>query len=127
MVLGAWHGEDFAGYLTILWQAAYESFRMQRIPEIHDLNVIPSKRRQGVASHLMDEAERRVAERGPLVGLGVGLFADYGPAQRMYATRGYVPDGLGITYENRRLQFGEPTTVNDALVLYLTKDLRKKQ
>ncbi len=40
---------------------------------------------------LMDAAEARAAERSAIVGLGVGLYADYGSAQRMYARRGYLP------------------------------------
>jgi len=44
----------------------------------------------------MDQAEQIIAERSDIVGIGVGLYADYGTAQRMYARRGYVPDGHGL-------------------------------
>jgi hypothetical protein len=43
-----------------------------------------------------------VAERSDVVGLGVGLYPDYGTAQRMYVRRGYLPDGRGVIYYNVR-------------------------
>ena len=35
---------------------------------------------------------------GFIVGIGVGLYPDYGSAQRLYIKRGYLPDGHGATY-----------------------------
>lgn len=34
------------------------------------------------------------------IGIGFGLYADYGTAQRMYIKRGFVPDGRGIMYND---------------------------
>ena len=84
---------DFAGYVTICWQSHYPPFREANIPEIVDFNVLPRFRRQGIGAALMDEAENRIARVSPVVGLGVGMTADYGSAQRMYVRRGYIPDG----------------------------------
>ena len=67
------------------------------MPEINDFNVVRSYRRRGIGTALMDEAETLIRERSVEAGIGVGMYADYGPAQRMYVLRGYVPDGLGLT------------------------------
>ena len=91
MLLALLSGE-VAGYLTVDWQPAYPPFRQEGIPEIQDFNVLPPLRRRGIGGRLMDEAERRIAERASVAGIGVGMFGDYGAAQRMYVKRGYVPD-----------------------------------
>lgn len=114
---------DFAGYVTICWQSHYPPFREQNIPEIVDFNVLPKFRRQGIGTSLMDEAEKRVAARSAVVGLGVGMTADYGSAQRMYAKRGYIPDGRGLFSRGQPVQYGQSIPVDDDLVLYLTKTL----
>lgn len=114
----------FAGYVTLLWRSPYAPFRGAQIPEIQDLNVLPAFRRRGVGTALLDAAERRVAHRGDVVGIGVGMDADYGPAQAMYVNRGYVPDARGLTSKGRHLRWGETVTVDDDLVLYFTKSLR---
>ncbi len=113
----------FAGYLTVLWQSPYPPFREAGIPEINDFNVLPEFRRQGIGSRLMDAAEQTIARRSAVVGIGVGLYADYGPAQRLYVRRGYLPDGRGVAYDNRPVQPGESVPVDDELVLWLTKRL----
>ena len=123
MVLVATVDDALAGYLTIKWQSSYEPFRSVGIPEVMDLNVLPELRRQGVASALMDEAEARVAAVSPVIGMGVGMYPDYGPAQRMYVVRGYIPDGRGLTSDRRHLHWGKTVLVDDDLVLFLTKRL----
>ncbi len=114
---------DFAGYVTICWQSHYSPFREQNIPEIMDFNVLPQFRRQGIGSRLMDTAEKRVATVGSVVGIGVGMTADYGAAQRMYVKRGYVPDGRGLFSRGAPVLYGQTVPVDDDLVLYFTKNL----
>jgi hypothetical protein len=58
-----------------------------------------------------------------LIGLGVGLYKDYGNAQRMYCKRGYVLDGNGISYQNLEVKPGETVVLDDELLLYLVKEL----
>jgi GNAT superfamily N-acetyltransferase len=123
-ILTAWWNGVFAGYGCLVWQPEYPPYREADIPEIQDLNVLPDFRRRGIASRIMDEAERIAAECGyTAIGIGFGMTADYGAAQQLYVRRGYVPDGRGLHYENRPLQNGDTVTVNDDLVLYLTKTL----
>ena len=92
------HFDQFLGYVTLQWQSQYISFREQGIPEIMDLNVLPLFRKKGVGSCLLETAEHAAYKQNVLVGLGVGLYPDYGSVQELHIKRGYVPDGLGITY-----------------------------
>lgn len=116
--------EDFAGYLTISWESSYSLFRAKDIPEIVDFNVLPKFRRRGIGTQLMDKAEHEIVRVSPLAGIGVGMTADYGAAQRMYILRGYVPDGLGLHWRGHHVRFGEEIKVDDDLGLYFTKELK---
>jgi GNAT superfamily N-acetyltransferase len=113
----------FAGYVTVLWRSEYPPFAVAEMPEIADLNVLAPYRRRGIGTRLMQDAEAAVA-RSPRVGIAVGLDGDYGDAQRLYARRGYVPDGLGVASRNRVLKHGDVVVVDDDLVLHLVKTLR---
>jgi GNAT superfamily N-acetyltransferase len=115
---------QFAGYVTVLWRSSYPPFADADIPEISDMNVLPDLRRRGIATALMDEAERLVSERSDVAGLGVGLYADYGPAQQMYVKRGYTPDGRGIMYDWSPVTPGASIPIDDDAVLVLTRRLR---
>jgi len=125
VVLLAFYDNEFAGYVTIIWQSEYPPFAEKNIPEISDLNVHDDLLRRGIATALIDEAEKRIFERSPVAGIGVGMYADYGPAQRMYALRGYVPDGQGLAYKGKTVEPGQAVPVDDNLVLYLTKECPK--
>jgi GNAT superfamily N-acetyltransferase len=111
----------YVGHLKVVWQPDYPFFKTQGIPEIQDLNVLPTYRRQGVATKLVEAAEALIRQRSRVVGIGVGLYASYGPAQRMYILRGYIPDGHGATYRGTTLSGGETVMVDDDLVIYLTR------
>jgi GNAT superfamily N-acetyltransferase len=123
-LLVAQKGGDYVGHVIIVWEPAYEFFRARGIPEIQDLNILPAHRRHGVATLLLDEAERLCATRSARAGIGVGLYADYGPAQRLYVRRGYVPDGQGLLSHDRPVPAGYTVRVDDDLVLRLVKPLR---
>lgn len=112
---------QFAGYVTLVWQSTYPPFLEKQIPEIKDLNVLPSFRNQGVGTKLLTTAENEASHRSPIVGIGVGLYQDYGAAQKLYVKRGYVPDGQGITYHDQLVVPGSQVVVDDDLVLWMTK------
>jgi len=81
-------------------------------------------RRRGVATLLMDAAEQLARDRGiATLGITVGLFDEYGPAQRLYGRRGYIPDGRGACRGQRPLGKGMQVTVDHDLIIWLTKDL----
>jgi GNAT superfamily N-acetyltransferase len=122
-VLLADYAGEFAGYVTVVWESGYAPFRQAQIPEIVDFNVLIKHRRCGIGRALMDEAERRIAARSAVAGIGVGLTADYGAAQVLYCKRGYVPDGCGAFQRGQMIRYGEQIVVDDDLVIYLTKRL----
>ena len=75
----------------------------------------------------MDAAEGIAARYADTVCLGVGLHSGYGSAQRMYAQRGYIPDGSGVWYRDKPcIQYETVCTVDDDLILWLSKELREK-
>ena len=92
----AFIGEKFAGYVTLKWYSDYKIFADDNIPEISDLNVLPSFRNKGIGSTLIETCEKYAAKRSSIV--GIGLYSDYGSAQRLYIKRGYISDGHGATY-----------------------------
>lgn len=122
-VLVAFTNDDFAGYLTIVWTSDYPYFKQNDIPEIIDLNVLKKYWRRGIANRLMDKAENLIAQKSNQAGIGVGLIGDYGPAQILYLKRGYIPDGKGISQNEKYLNRGDKVTVDDDLILCLTKNL----
>lgn len=124
VVLAALAQNVFAGYVTICWQSHYPPFHATGIPEIVDFNVLPDFRCQGIGTLLMDEAERRVAKVSSVVGIGVGMTAGYGSAQRMYVKRGYIPDGRGLMAGDAPVEYGKQAMVDDDLCLWFTKELR---
>lgn len=77
----------------------------------------------GIGTALMDEAEWVIAARSAVAGIGAGMTADYGAAQRLYVRRGYLPDGRGLMTHERPVIAGKSVLVDDDLVLYLTKRL----
>jgi GNAT superfamily N-acetyltransferase len=118
---------QLAGYLLIKPLSSYPPFAEAGIPEIADFNVLRSWQRTGIGTTLMDEAERRAAQISDVVGLGVGLYSDYGTAQRMYVRRGYLPDGAGVVLAGLPVQPGTEITLNDDPELMFTKRLREPQ
>lgn len=122
VLVARWEGA-FAGYGTLLWHSAYEPFREAGIPEVADLNVLPAMQRRGIGGRLLEALERLAGERSQIVGIGVGLTEDYGPAQRLYVLRGYVPDGRGALAREAPLRWGDAVVADDSLVLHLTRSL----
>lgn len=125
VVLVAEFGGEVAGYVTLLWTAEDPVFRAAGIPEISDLRVLPSFRGRGVGTALLDRVEAEAGERVPRVGLNVGLHSGYGPAQRLYVRRGYLPDGSGVVVEGTAVPEGATIRLDDdpVVTLRMTKDL----
>ncbi|MCB0011959.1 MAG: GNAT family N-acetyltransferase [Anaerolineales bacterium] len=115
---------DYAGHGKLVWSPGHPYFQTHAIPEIQDLVALSTYRRQGVASLLVENLEALAAERGDQIGIGFALYGDYGPAQRMYVRRGYVPVGISVSYQDRLVQPGETVPVDDDLVFVLVKSLR---
>ena len=111
-----------AGYITILPIAKHGPFAGMS-PELSDFNVFEPFQNQGIGNLLLEEAEKRVKLISDKVTLGVGLHSGYGPAQRLYIKRGYIPDGSGVWYQNHRSAMDATCEDIGDLVLYLSKDL----
>ena len=78
----------------------------------------------GVATLLLDVAEDLARGRGvAILGITVGIFDKYGPAQRLYAQRGYLPDGRGACRGQAPLSNGARVIMDDDLIIWLTKQL----
>lgn len=112
------------GYASLLRHSAYENFRNAGIPEIHDVWIAEKWRKQGFGKLLIQHLEGlAIKEDYTQIGLGVGLYADYGNAQRLYTRLGYVPDGKGITYNYSHVIPGKNYPADDELLLWLIKPL----
>lgn len=118
-------GADLVGYGYLSFESVCPFFRERDIPEIGDLRVAERCRRRGVAAAMIGYFECLAISRGASqIGLGVGLYADYGAAQRLYARLGYVPDGRGMTYQHAPVAGGATVRADDDLLLWLVKSLR---
>ena len=112
------------GLGTLKLKSDYPNFSKNNIPEINDILVAPEFRKQGVGKSIVESFENSAREHSfTQIGLAVGLYADYGAAQRLYIKMGYVPNGDGITYRNNTVIPGESYPVDDDLLLWLTKSL----
>lgn len=121
-VLVAEVGGVLVGYVTILPCAKQGPFA-EIYPELSDFNVFEPFQNQGIGNFLMEEAENRVKFFSDKVTLGVGLHSGYGPAQRLYIKRGYIPDGTGVWYQNHQPAMNAVCEDIGELVLYLSKNL----
>jgi GNAT superfamily N-acetyltransferase len=117
-------GPDAVGYVAVIWESGYDGFRSRGIPLVHQVSMSEPWRRRGVATLLMDAAEQRAADRGiATLGITVGLFDEYGPAQRMYGLRGYIPDGRGACQGQRPPSEDTQVRLDHDVIIWLTKEL----
>lgn len=122
-LVAEWRGK-VAGYINVYPRSTWGAFANQGLPEIVDFGVLEKYRRHGIGGRLMDVAEQIAAEYSDTVYLGVGLHSGYGSAQRMYAKRGYIPDGSGVWYGESVCKPYSACVNDDMLILYMTKKLR---
>ena len=121
-------GLDEAGYVmaygVLNMKPGYSLYQRLNIPEIQDLNVTPSMRRQGIGTELIRFFEHAAMAQGfEQVGISVGLTKAFGAAQRLYTTLGYIPDGFGVTYDREPVTHGEMRPIDDNLCLMMVKNL----
>ena len=96
-------------------------------PEIVDLTVFFDIHGKGIGNKLLDVAETEAARLSDMVFLAVGVHSGYGPAQRIYVKRGYIPDGSGVWYRNKVLEQYAPCVNDDDLLLFLSKSLNNRE
>ena len=123
-VLIAEDGSVAVGFCLLNFEPRYSLYRRMNIPEIQDLNVIPSARRRGIATSLIAWCENLARARGHAdIGISVGLFKDYGPAQILYSRLGFMPDGNGVTYDREGVTPYTSYLLDDNLSLMMVKAL----
>lgn len=116
--------KQMIGYASLLYVSEYQNFKSAGIPEINDVWIAEEWRNKGFGKMLIRYIEDAAHKMGfEQIGIGVGLYADYGPAQRLYFHLEYVPDGYGVTYQYRPVVPGESYPLDDELILWLKKDL----
>jgi chloramphenicol 3-O phosphotransferase len=99
-------GGEILGYGSLLRKPECPFFAQKNIPEVNAIWIDENHRSQGHGTALIKWLEDLASHEGyNQIGIGVGLYRDYGPAQRLYFQLGYIPDGNGITYK------GQPTVV----------------
>lgn len=116
--------KDFIGYGSLLRISEYPHFKDSGIPEIHDIWISEEYRGKGFGRKLIQHLEALAyQENYAQIGIGVGLYKDYGPAQKLYVQLGYIPDGRGVTYKYQSVVPGDLYPVDDDLVIWFKKVL----
>ncbi len=119
--------QKILGYGSLLRNPEYSAFKNNDIPEISALWIDEPFRKQGLGSRLIRHLEKVAFDEGyQKIGIGVGLYQDYGPAQKLYFKMGYRPDGNGITYKGKQVVPGTQYPIDDDLILWLVKPLKNK-
>jgi ribosomal protein S18 acetylase RimI-like enzyme len=117
-------GDEFVGYGSLLNDTEYPEFKNLGIPEINDVWISEEYRGNGFGKKLVQHLEAAALKQShKQVGIGVGLYKDYGFAQKLYIRMGYIPDGNGVTYKYQRVTPGDSYPVDDDLVIWFKKDL----
>ncbi len=117
-------GDEFIGYGSLLNHTEYPEFKTLGIPEINDVWVSAEYRGNGYGKRLLQHLEAiAVKESHKQVGIGVGLYKDYGCAQKLYVRMGYIPDGKGVTYKYQPVNARDSHPVDDDLIIWFKKDL----
>ena len=118
---------EILGYGSLLRKPESPFFADKNIPEINAIWIDEDHRRHGLGSALIEWLEKLASQEGyQQIGIGVGLYEDYGPAQKLYFQLGYIPDGNGITYKGQPTVPGQTYPLDDDLILWLLKALDKK-
>lgn len=113
-----------AGYCILNWVPKYALFKKLDIPEVQDLNVLPHFRRRGIATAMIEYCEALArAEKKEHMGISVSVGPQFGPAQRLYGTLGYVADGNGVTYDRKLTAPNEMRPLDDQLCMMMVKAL----
>lgn len=115
---------QFLGYGSLLRVSEYPYFREKNIPDVSAIWIDEPFRRHGLGKKLIEHLESIARhEAYKTIGIGVGLYKDYGPAQKLYFKMGYQPDGNGITYKGNWVVPGAQHPVDDDLLIWLSKPL----
>lgn len=119
---------EILGYGSLLRKRECPFFAQRNIPEINAIWIDEDHRKKGLGTALIKWLENLASREGyDQIGIGVGLYQDYGPAQKLYFQLGYIPEGNGITYKGRPTIPGQSYPLDDDLILWLVKALPSKK
>lgn len=117
-------GDEILGYGSFLKAPECPFFVADLIPEINAVWIDETHRNQGLGTALIEWIENLASKEGyKRIGIGVGLYRDYGPAQKLYFKLGYAPEGKGITYKGKSTEPGKAYPLDDDLIFWLVKEL----
>lgn len=117
---------EILGYGSLLRKPECPFFAQKNIPEINAIWIDEDHRRKGLGTALIKWIENLASQEGyNEIGIGVGLYRDYGPAQQLYSRLGYIPEGSGITYKGQPTVAGKAYLLDDDLLLWLCKALER--
>ncbi|HEY6963314.1 MAG TPA: GNAT family N-acetyltransferase [Gaiellaceae bacterium] len=116
--LVAWDGDEPVGHAHVAWQGTHLG-----LPEVQDVYVLPTRRREGVATALTRASEDAARRRGH-ARISLSVSRDGNPAaRRLYEQLGYRDAAVDpVRVQGAILLRGERFEVDDTL-LYLVKDL----
>jgi ribosomal protein S18 acetylase RimI-like enzyme len=115
---------EILGYGSLLRKPECPFFAQRNIPEVNAIWIDEDHRRKGLGTALIKWIENLACQEGyNEMGIGVGLYRDYGPAQQLYFQLGYIPEGNGITYKGQPTTPGQSYPLDDDLLLWLVKPL----
>jgi len=116
--------KELAGYIHLNFNPQYIPFKRFNIPEIQDLFVHPDLRQRGIGGQLILTCEAEAKNRcGSDIGIGVGVTAQFGPAQKLYIKMGYSPDGAGAVFDRSQIQSGDIRPIDERVCFMLVKSL----
>ena len=113
-----------AGICTLLLKPEEGPFAGNGWPEINDLCIFFHLHKRGLGNKVLDVVEAEAAKISDHEFLAVRVHSGYGPAQRIYVKRGYIPDGSGVWYQGKQLEQYAPCVNDDDLLLFLSKELK---
>jgi len=101
----------YYGYVSLSHESAYTQFWRRNIPEITDLYVLASHRKQGIGKALIAACESSAKEGGySQIGISVIQTEENKFIQRIYEKLGYVGDGFGASVDNNQVHLVKQLT-----------------
>lgn len=124
LIFLAFWNDILAGYAHLNFFPHYTPFLRLRIPEIQDLFVHPDFRCRSIGAGLIMACEESGRTRNCTdIGIGVGVGAKFGSAQRLYARTGFLPDGAGVVFDRIPVSAADVRPIDDRLCMMMIKQL----
>jgi ribosomal protein S18 acetylase RimI-like enzyme len=118
--LVAWDDEVPVGHAHLAWPSP--ELKEPSLPELQDVYVVATRRREGIATALTEAAEHEAKAKG-FTQLMLSFGADNEAARLLYERAGYRNAGLDpVRVTGTILLRGKPMEVDDTLI-YLVRSL----